>query len=230
MIAFDAFVALFVLATAATAALGVWLPTFSGVSRRLIPASGAILILTAAIWIVPELAATFGWFTGMLLLAGALAGVFLIDRYVHPVCPSCAHSHDHDACPTRLHGFAGPLLTGMAVHNLFDGWMLAHGHNHAAAAGHAVWAAVLLHKLPECIAFGVILAAAAGSRRQALLWAVLVQGVTFAGAYLEPATETLGPAWIGVLLAAGGATFLYLGFHALHGEWKRRAAEAVRAG
>ena len=27
-----------------------------------------------------------------------------------------------------------------------------------------------------------------------------------------------------VLLALGGGTFLYLGFHAVHGEWKRRRA------
>ena len=226
---FGAFLAIFVLATSATAAAGVWLPTISGVSKRLVPASGAVLILTAAIWIVPELVETFGWFNGMLLLAAALAGVFLIDKFVHPVCPSCSHSHDHDACQTRLHGFAGPLLTGMGVHNLFDGWMLAHGHNHAAA-GHGLWAAVLLHKLPECIAFGVILSAAARTRRQALVWAVLVQFLTVAGAVLEPVTETLGPASIGVLLAAGGATFLYLGVHALHGEWKRRTAAALRAG
>jgi zinc transporter ZupT len=227
---FSTFLLLFLAATAASAAAGVWLPGASGTWRRIVPASGGVLVLIALFWIIPELAATVGWAIALALLAVALGGVFFIDRYVHPVCPTCAHSHDHDECTTRLHGFAGPLLTGMAVHNLFDGWMLAHGYWHAAEGGHAVTAAVLLHKLPECVAFGVILAAALPSRNRALLLAIFTQLAALAGAAVEPATEALGVYWIAALLAIGCATFLYLGVHALHGAWKRKGAEAVRAG
>jgi zinc transporter ZupT len=227
---FSTFLLLFLVATAASAAAGVWLPGTFATSRRIVPASGGVLVLIALFWIIPELAATVGWAVALSLLAGALGAVFVVDRYVHPVCPACAHSHDHDACTTRLHGFAGPLLAGMAVHNLFDGWMLAHGYLHAGEGGNAVTAAVLLHKLPECVAFGVILAASLPSRRTALLLAIATQISALVGASLEPATTALGVHWISGLLAIGCASFLYLGVHALHGAWKRKGAEPARAG
>jgi zinc transporter ZupT len=207
-----------------SAAVGVRLPRIGRISRRLVPACGGILVCIAAFWIAPELAETFGWSQTAFLLVSALALLFVVDRYAYPVCPACSHSHDHGACMTRLHGFAPPIVIAMVIHNVFDGWMLAHG-------GHALSFGMLVHKIPECIAFGVILSSSMKSRRTALLIATFVQFGALAGAALYPVTAPMGPHWIGALLALGGGTFLYLGIHALHGEWKRRIAEsAVRAG
>jgi hypothetical protein len=53
----------------------------------------------------------------------------------------------------------------------------------------------------------------------------VVQVAMILGAMLEIVLAPfIGPIWLHVLLAIAGGTFLYLGFHAVHGEWKRRRA------
>jgi zinc transporter ZupT len=78
----------------------------------------------------------------------------------------------------------------------------------------------------------VILRAALRSPQEAMFWALAAQGATVLGALLAVwFAPALGSALVGALLALGGGTFLYLGFHAVHGEWKRRsAAKPVQIG
>jgi zinc transporter ZupT len=95
---------------------------------------------------------------------------------VYPVCPSCSHSHDHDSCSTRLHGFATPLIVATVIHSAFDGWALtAAATSEFVHVGYAFSLGMWVHKLPESIAVGVIVKAALRSKRKALIWAVLVQ-------------------------------------------------------
>jgi zinc transporter ZupT len=205
------------------AAAGVWFAAIPDVSRKMIPLSGALLAAISIFWVLPELAETFGWAAGTGLMLTGVAVIAAFDRYVHPICPACAHDHNHDACGTRLHGFASPLIIAALLHSLFDGWTFAAGwgdvHSQSLSFG------VAIHKLPEGIALGVILRAALKSRRNALAWAAVTQLATIVGGIFEiTAAEQLGQRWITLLLAIGGGMFLYLGAHAMHGEWKRRAA------
>ena len=100
-------------------------------------------------------------------MVAGFAIIWGIDRYITPVCPACSHTHNHDSCSTRLHGFAGPLITAALIHSLFDGWTLAAGQS-LPGSGSALVAGVLVHKVPESFAYGVILRAALGSRTVAL--------------------------------------------------------------
>jgi zinc transporter ZupT len=210
-----------------SAALGVWLTNLPEVSRKVVPFSGAVLVLISVLWILPELVHTFGWSLGPAMLLAAFSIIWFIDRYIYAVCPTCAHTHNHDSCSTRLHGFALPLIIASVIHSVFDGWMFAVGQ---AEAQQALSSGILIHKLPECVAFGVILRAALRSHTQAIFWSFASQAPMLVGAAIEPAAENfLGSLTVGAMLALGGGTFLYLGFHAVHGEWKRRtAARAVR--
>ena len=149
----------------ASALLGVWLTSLPEISRRIIPLSGAILVMVSLFWVLPELVREFGLFPGAGLMTAGFAVLLLIDRYVYAVCPSCSHTHDHDSCRTPLHGFAGPLIVAALLHSFFDGWMLAAGNEQGAGAvGPAILLGVALHKLPEGLAFGVIVRAALKSR------------------------------------------------------------------
>jgi zinc transporter ZupT len=116
------------------------------------------------------------------------------------------------------------------LHSIFDGWVLAAGGGSMnAEAGSALSLGVMIHKIPEAFAFGVILRAAISTKSSAMRWGILTQTATFAGAMLEIlAAPYLGGHAIAVLLAVGGGMFLYLGGHAVHGEWKRRTAGEVR--
>jgi len=206
------------------AAAGVWLATVPEITRRMVPICGAILLTLSLFWVMPELAESLGWTIGPALLFTGFGLVWLADRYIYPVCPACSHTHDHDSCSTRLHGFATPLLIAAVIHSLFDGWTLAAGNGSAISLG------VVIHKIPESLAFGVILRAALKSRNTALAWATGVQATMIPGALLALIlAPVIGSRWMTVLLALGGGTFLYLGFHAVHGEWRRRVASRVSA-
>jgi len=207
-----------------SAFLGVWLTSLPEISRRVIPLSGAILVMVSLFWVLPELILEFGIYTGVGLMTAGFAVLLVIDKYVYAVCPACSHTHDHDSCRTPLHGFAGPLIVAALLHSFFDGWMLAAGNEQSAGpVGPAILLGVALHKLPEGLAFGVIVRAALKTRSRAYACAGLVQGIMLAGGVSEHAVAPyLGNRWVAVLLAVGGGTFLYLGYHAVHAEWKRR--------
>jgi zinc transporter ZupT len=225
-ISFPALLLFAVFALAATFA-GVALSGIPELSRRVLPFSGVMLLLISIGWILPELAGDLGWFTGLSFMMVGFVILWLIDKHVYPVCPSCSHTHDHDSCSTRLHGFAAPLVAATAIHSTFDGWALAAAH---AAGSEGIWAGIIIHKIPECLVFGIILRAAMKSRRNAMIAASLAQAATFLGAALEiQLAPHIGAHFILVLLAIAGGTFLYLGFHAVHGEWKRRTAATLHS-
>lgn len=196
-----------------------------GMARTLVPVSGGLLAGIAVFGLIPELVREIGAAQGLLLVAGGYGALMAFDRLVHPICPSCAHDHDHAGCPTTLHGFAGPLLTAAAVHAFLDGWGLVTvgmAAKDLPAAGSAVAAAVILHKVPEGLALGAIVRAAVGRPWRAVALVALAESATVAGGaaglWLTPA------AWVNYPLALAAGTFLFLGIHAIHGDWKKRGA------
>lgn len=218
----------FLLATTAVALLaaifGVWLTGASSTSRRMVAFGGGLLAGIAIFGVLPELSEGYGWGGGTLLLVSGFVLLWVVDRYIYPVCPTCAHTHDHGACSTVLHGFGWPLVIAASLHSALDGWgIMASQQAASSAAGAAVVAGILLHKVPEGLAFGSILRAAYGSRRAAMVWCLIAEGMTLAGGLLEKSlSPQLGPMWLYYPLALAGGGFLYLGVHAVHEEWRRR--------
>lgn len=208
----------------AGALLGLWLTGFHKRARVAVPLSAGVLLGVALFGVFPEMMVEIGWLGSVgLFLAGYLL-LFSVNRYAYPVCPTCSHDHDHKACTTLLHGFAGPLVAASIVHSFLDGWSIASAQG-ALPLGIRVSVplAVALHKLPEGIALGAILRAAVGSRSSALGWCAVAETPTVAGAALALALlPLLGTRWVTYPLAIAGGCFLYLGFHAVHEEWKRR--------
>ena len=212
---------LFVLLAGIGSTVGVWLTGVPGIARRVIPFSGAILILVATFWVWPEVIVSYGWITGTLLILSGAGALWVIDRFVYPVCPSCSHDHGHDDCITRLHGFAMPLIAATLLHSLFDGWALAAAES-STEFGRSITFGLWLHKIPESLAFGVILKSALPSRNRALTWVLVIQLAVLLGAAIEKMAEPyVPPGGAAALLAIGGGTFLYLGYHAVEAEWRR---------
>jgi zinc transporter ZupT len=215
----------------ASAFVGVWLTSLPQISRRVIPFSGAVLVIVSLFWVLPELVSEFGLLAGAGLMTAGFCVLLLVDKYLYPVCPACSHTHDHDSCHTPLHGFAWPLILAAFLHSFVDGWILgASNEQGIGPLGPAILLGVALHKLPEGMAFGVIVRAALKSRSRAFLFAGLTQGIMLVGGVLEHAAAPyLGQRWVALLLAFGGGTFLYLGYHAVDSEWRRRTAEHKHA-
>ncbi len=206
------------------AVFGVWLTGSSHTARRMVAFGGGLLGGIAVFGVLPELAEGYGWRDGFLMLASGFALLWLINRYIYPVCPTCAHTHDHGACSTVLHGFGTPLVIAATLHSALDGWgIMASQQAVSSAAGAAVVAGILVHKVPEGLAFGSILRAAYGSRRAAMIWCLIAEGTTLAGGLLENSLSGhLGRIWLFYALALAGGGFLFLGIHAVHEEWRRR--------
>ena len=208
------------------AALGIRLASLRRRARAVVPFSAGVLLGVALFGLVPELAAQAGWAPTLILFAAGYGLLLAVNRFAYPVCPTCAHDHDHNACGTELHGFAGPLVAAAALHSFLDGWSVAavqHGVTLGLAV--AVPLAVALHKLPEGIALGGVLSASMKSRMATLLWCVLAEGTTLAGGVFGLAlAPRVGSMWTMYPLGLTAGWLCYLGYHAVDEEWKRRGA------
>ncbi len=199
-------------------------------ARVAVPVSGALLLAVAVFGLLPESGQEIGWIPGLFLFAVGYYLLFAIDRWGVPVCPSCSPEHDHDHCETELHGFTIPLIAAAALHTFIDGWGLASVESAGAASVRIAFPmAVLLHKAPEGLALGAMLESSTGSKRRAFMWVAGVELMTLAGS--AAGFEMAAGAWMQYLLAATGGSFVFLGGHAVHGEWKRqkRHAKAQRS-
>jgi len=197
------------------AALGLWLTGMRRRARAVVPFSAGVLLGVALFGLVPELAGDLGWAASLLLFAAGYGLLLLLNRY-YPVCPTCSHDHDHHSCFTELHGFAGPLIAAAALHSFLDGWSVA-------TAQLAVPLAAALHKVPEGVALGGILRASVKTRGTALGWAWLAEGATLVGGALGLLMAPhLGTQWITYPLGVTAGWLFYLGYHAVHEEWRSR--------
>ncbi len=205
---------------------GVRLSLVHSIARPIVAFSGGVLIGVALFWVLPDIALFFGWPGAIAWVAAGAVAVWITDRYIHPVCPSCAHTHDHDQCHTRLHGLAGPLLAVASVHSFFDGWVLAaSAQDSTAILAAGVLIGLAAHKLPEGIALGVIVRASMRESWAALWSCLAVEALTVVGAGAELAiAPSIGTAWAHALLAVAAGSFIYLGYHAVHSEYKRGGA------
>lgn len=210
----------------ASAAAGVYLVTSSRLGRAIVPFGAGLLMGMAAFGVWPEIAGRMGRVAGMGALAAGFVLLWFVNRYVHPVCPSCSHTHDHGTCEVRLHGFAPPLVIAAVLHSLMDGLAIpAARREDAEGLAWGVFAAIAIHKVPEGLAYGTILRAALKSRLSAIGWCLVAQAPTILGGVAESlfAPDAEG-GWTLAVLALAGGSFLFLGYHAVHGELRRRGA------
>lgn len=185
------------------------------------PFSGGILIGVAIFWVLPEMADALSWMSAAVWIAAGFAALWAVDGFIHPVCPGCPDPHDHDLPTAELHGFAAPLLIAAAIHSALDGWSVSAADG-SAHLGTPFVLAIAIHKIPEGLALGVIIRAAMETRRAALGWCLLAESATLMGAALEMGLAShLGPHALNALLAIAGGSFLYLGGHAIQGEFRR---------
>src|SRR4051794_41713276 len=74
----------------AGAAAGVWVSGVPEVTRRIVPFGGAALLVISMVWVLPELTQTFGWPQGPAMMFAGFTVVWVLDRYVYPICPACS--------------------------------------------------------------------------------------------------------------------------------------------
>lgn len=214
----------------AGAAAGMWLESIPRASRAMVLLSGIVLAGMSFFWVMPEIAGHFCWMGGLLWVAVGFLLLWVVNRFLYPVCPSCTHTHDHDHCASQLHGFAVPLVVASGLHSFMDGWSLAASRQQGLEDLQLVFlAGIAIHKLPEGLALGGILRAAMDSPVKTLLAAVLAQSMALAGYAVESILAPYaGPRALGIMLGLAGGTFLYLGYHALESAYHQRGSAEHR--
>ena len=200
------------LATAAAWAGGALAVGARGFALRRLPllvtiAALALLVVTLGD-ILPDARALCSW---PVVLAGVASGaglLWLVSRFVHPVCPACAGP---SPVQEKLDGASRLLMAALSVHCLLDGVAVAlpgadAGHTDAAMLG-----AVLLHKVPEGLALALLLLGAGRTPRAAFALTALTESATLLGGIVGAGlAHRVTPAALGFLLAHVGGGFLYL--------------------
>jgi ZIP family zinc transporter/zinc and cadmium transporter len=130
-----------------------------------------------------------------------LIGYFTVHLTEHTLTPHFHFGEEvhHDALVHPAVGYMG--LAGLCLHTFFDGVAIASGFLVSRPLGFILFAAVLLHKLPEGFAVGSLMLAAGGARRSSVLAAGVLGLATVAGAlFMTTFGGLVGPA---LALSAG---------------------------
>jgi ZIP family zinc transporter/zinc and cadmium transporter len=135
----------------------------------------------------------------------ALGGYLLVHLFEHTVAP---HFHfGAETHPELLSPTAGvSALLALLVHSFFDGISIGSGFIIDRALGVLLFAAIVLHKVPEGFAIASVVLAARGTRPQAVLAAAAVGAASLVGGL-----SIFGvPALVGPALALSAGVTLYV--------------------
>jgi ZIP family zinc transporter/zinc and cadmium transporter len=136
-----------------------------------------------------------------------LLGYFLIHFFEHTAAPHFhfgEETHLEEMGLSRTVGFSASV--GLSVHALFDGVSIGSGFLVAPSLGILIFAAIMLHKLPEGFTMASIVLASGGTKKHAF-WSAAILGImTVAGVLLA---QTLKP-WFAHALALSAGVSLYV--------------------
>lgn len=138
------------------------------------------MLATAFLEIVPEsIRIAGGPAMGLVLV-----GYFLVHLFEHTFAPHFHFGEEthHDALAHSHAGFTA--LLGLMIHTFFDGVAIAAGFLVSGWLGGVIFAAIILHKLPEGFTVASLMLASGQSRRVALFASVALGIATLAGVLL----------------------------------------------
>lgn len=232
---------------AVTTALAGWSVLFASGQRvrRLLPWTAGLLLGVSLFWILPELAEDHGW---AIALGGVLPLVVLlacIDRYLYPICPFCIdhlHSHPGHAHPgahsdrfaRRAVRIGWPLLVVGCIHVFLDGWAIGLARLGTASAATTATTAlsygVIVHKIPESVAIGIVAQRLTRSRLQALAAVGVIQASMLAGSLFSFFSSYREITSLDFFTIPACACLILFGFLALEDEWRASGSRtAIRA-
>jgi zinc transporter ZupT len=161
------------------------------------------LLGVALLELIPETMAEVGESAPLLILGGYL----FIHFFEHVFAP---HLHFGE----ETHGIAvvdthvtSTALTGLALHALMDGIAIGSAFVTSPGLGVLVFAAIMLHKLPEGFTIASVMKAAGTGRRWALGASSILAVATFVGVLASSVLGDIAP----YLLAIATGSVLYVG-------------------
>ncbi|HEY1945444.1 MAG TPA: hypothetical protein VGG97_00445 [Bryobacteraceae bacterium] len=203
---------------------GIHVMQSAHLSRKISAVSSGILLGVGLFWILPDITRGIGAAHSFLSVAAAGAAIYAVDRFIYPVCPCCSkHAHSQCLPPTRT---LLPLTIAIGIHNLFDGWtaeVAAHAGNMLRSG---IATGLLAHKVPEGLAFGMMLRAASRSRKAALLSAFTTGSCILAGSAVRDGLTLFPTSSVVTLsMAIACASFVFVGLHTFQQQRRESGAK-----
>ena len=202
-------IAIFSLIAVAFTLAGAWaVLRFGSISKtvlsRTLAYAAGILAAAAVGDILPEgYALARGPLAGGVL--AAMAALFALESFA---AHSASSEFMEDCCVHDLGVFA---LAAMALHSLLDGFNIAVGFGPGTTAGFNVVLGVVLHKFADGVTLVSLLLHAGRSRREALLYSLLLAAATPLGALVAaPLIKDIPPGAEAFVLGLSGGSFLYI--------------------
>src|ERR687897_2429390 len=135
---------------------------------------------------------------------GGFALLFSTEAFTH------AHTHHSPEEHVRKHALR-PFVTGLAVHNFADGFVLGVGAKGFAITSWLVGLGILVHQIPVGISLAAILLAAQADRSQVIRTTVALGLVIPVAATLTVALPAPTDAALGLLTGIAGGVLAYVG-------------------
>lgn len=194
----------------------------------MVAVSSGILCAVALVWMLPEMGQISGLPFAGIAVGGCLGALFLVDRFIFPVCPCCTHVHHHDSSHGTSVNILLPLMAVICLHNFLDGWSTQLASATAGNLGIGMLVGNLVHKAPESIVLGLLLRSAAQRSMKAAGLSAFASLFLVIGAAAQTYSASLqNTGLLMVSLAFAGAGFLFVGIHMFRVECGRNGKRAA---
>ena len=169
--------------------------------RYFVAIGAGFMLSVALLEMMPESLQFSPRWSPVLILAGYCA-IHLLEHTITPHFHFGEETHHHELSAHT--GYS--VLTGLAVHALFDGVAIGSGFVLSNWLGWLIFFAVFLHKMPEGFTVASVMLASGSSRRTALVSAIVLALTTVLGVLVI----NLLPGWVhaGLPLSAGVAIYV----------------------
>src|SRR5277367_4780134 len=165
--------------------------------RYFVALGAGFMLSVAFLEMVPESLRFSPRWSPVLVLAGYCA-IHLLEHTITPHFHFGEETHAGEFMSAKT-GYS--VLSGLAVHALFDGVAIGSGFVLSTWLGWLIFFAILLHKMPEGFTVASVMLASGRSRRTALVSAIVLAMTTVLGVLVI----NLLPGWVhaGLPLSAG---------------------------
>ena len=213
--------------------LGIFATGMKRVHPKVAAVTSGIFCGVALVWMLPEMGQISGWPYAGVAVGGCLGLLFVVDRFVFPICPCCTHVHPHSSEGATSSRLLLPLAVGICLHNFLDGWSTQLASATAGRLGIGLLMGNLVHKGPESVVFGLLLRSATGDWRKAAWLAALSSVFLVTGSVAQEYAASFHSAGLFMAsLSFAAAGFLFIGVHLFRAECAqngRRAATRLLA-
>jgi zinc transporter ZupT len=171
--------------------------------RYFVALGAGFMLSVAFLEMVPESLRFSPRWSPVLVLAGYCA-IHLLEHTITPHFHFGEETHAGEFMSAKT-GYS--VLSGLAVHALFDGVAIGSGFVLSTWLGWLIFLAILLHKMPEGFTVASVMLASGRSRRAALISTTILAASTILGVLVI----SLLPSWVEVGLPLSAGVAIYVG-------------------